>query len=80
MAVLCAVLGKRIDDKKRSVRLKHARLKKDWCGCIYVQPKKWIGKESGTMAREFIVPGQIISGAGALAMAEESLKGLGKKH
>ncbi len=31
------------------------------------------------MAREFIVPGQIISGAGALAMAEESIKGLGKK-
>lgn len=31
------------------------------------------------MAREFIVPGQIISGSGALNMAEASLKGLGKK-
>ncbi len=31
------------------------------------------------MAREFIVPGQIISGSGALEMAQESLKGLGKK-
>ena len=31
------------------------------------------------MAREFIVPGQIITGAGALTMAEETLKGLGKK-
>lgn len=31
------------------------------------------------MAREFIIPGQIISGAGALNMAEEPLKGLGKK-
>lgn len=31
------------------------------------------------MAREFIVPGQIISGSGALNMAEEALKGLGKK-
>lgn len=31
------------------------------------------------MAREFIVPGQIISGSGALDMAEEALKGLGKK-
>ena len=31
------------------------------------------------MAREFIVPGQIISGSGALNMAEEVLKGLGKK-
>lgn len=31
------------------------------------------------MAREFIVPGQIISGSGALNMAEEALKGLGTK-
>lgn len=31
------------------------------------------------MAREFIVPGQIISGSGALNMAGEALKGLGKK-
>lgn len=31
------------------------------------------------MAREFIVPGQIISGPGALDMAEQALKGLGKK-
>ena len=31
------------------------------------------------MAREFIVPGQIITGSGALNMAEETLKGLGKK-
>lgn len=31
------------------------------------------------MAREFIVPGQIISGSGALNMAETVLKGLGKK-
>ena len=31
------------------------------------------------MAREFIVPGQIITGSGALTMAEETLKGFGKK-
>lgn len=31
------------------------------------------------MARDFIVPGQIITGAGALNMAEEALKGFGKK-
>lgn len=31
------------------------------------------------MAREFIVPGHIITGSGALTMAEETLKGLGKK-
>ena len=31
------------------------------------------------MAREFIVPGQIITGSGALTMSEETLKGLGKK-
>ena len=31
------------------------------------------------MAREFIVPGQIITGSGALTMAEETLKGLGKQ-
>lgn len=31
------------------------------------------------MAREFIIPGQIITGSGALTMAEETLKGLGKK-
>ena len=31
------------------------------------------------MAREFIVPGQIISGCGALDMAEASLKEMGKK-
>lgn len=31
------------------------------------------------MAREFIVPGQIISGSGALNMAEAVLKGLGRK-
>ena len=31
------------------------------------------------MAREFIVPGQIITGAGALDMAEASMKQLGKK-
>lgn len=31
------------------------------------------------MAREFIVPGQIITGAGALQMAEETLSRLGKK-
>lgn len=31
------------------------------------------------MAREFIVPGQIISGPGALDMAEQALRGLGKK-
>ena len=31
------------------------------------------------MAREFIVPGRIISGAGALEMAEEALKEMGKK-
>ena len=31
------------------------------------------------MAREFIIPGQIISGSGALDMAEGVLKGLGKK-
>lgn len=31
------------------------------------------------MAREFIVPGQIITVSGALTMAEETLKGLGKK-
>lgn len=31
------------------------------------------------MAREFIIPGQIISGSGALHMAEEALKGFGKK-
>ena len=31
------------------------------------------------MARDFIVPGQIITGSGALTMAEETLKGLGKK-
>lgn len=31
------------------------------------------------MAREFIVPGQIISGCGALDMAEASLKKMGKK-
>ena len=31
------------------------------------------------MAREFIVPGQIITGSGAITMAEETLKGLGKK-
>lgn len=31
------------------------------------------------MAREFIIPNQIISGSGALTMAEESFKALGKK-
>lgn len=31
------------------------------------------------MAREFIVPGQIITGSGALDMAEAALKGLGRK-
>ena len=31
------------------------------------------------MAREFIVPGEIISGSGALDMAESALKLLGKK-
>lgn len=31
------------------------------------------------MAREFIVPGQIISGSGALSMAEVAISGLGKK-
>lgn len=31
------------------------------------------------MAREFIVPGQIISGSGALDAAESAMKGLGKK-
>lgn len=31
------------------------------------------------MAREFIVPGQIISGSGALEMAEKALKEMGKK-
>lgn len=31
------------------------------------------------MAREFIVPGQIISGAGALEMAETALKSMGTK-
>ena len=31
------------------------------------------------MAREFIVPGEIISGSGALDMAENALKLLGKK-
>ena len=31
------------------------------------------------MAREFIVPGQIITGSGALDMAEQSLAQLGKK-
>ena len=31
------------------------------------------------MAREFIEPGQVIKGSGALTMAEETLKGLGKK-
>ena len=31
------------------------------------------------MAREFIVPGEIISGSGALDMAEGALKLLGKK-
>lgn len=31
------------------------------------------------MAREFIVPGQIISGSGALSMAEAAISGLGKK-
>ena len=31
------------------------------------------------MAREFIVPGQIISGSGALEMAETALKAMGKK-
>ena len=31
------------------------------------------------MAREFIIPGQMITGAGALDMAESILKGLGKK-
>lgn len=31
------------------------------------------------MAREFIVPGQIVSGSGALTMAESSLKNMGKK-
>ena len=31
------------------------------------------------MAREFIIPGQIISGSGALDMAESKLKALGKK-
>ena len=31
------------------------------------------------MAREFIVPGQIITGAGALDMAESALRQLGKK-
>ena len=31
------------------------------------------------MAREFIVPGQIITGAGALDMAEQAISGLGKK-
>ena len=31
------------------------------------------------MAREFIVPGEIISGSGALDMAEDALKLLGKK-
>ncbi len=31
------------------------------------------------MAREFIVPGQMISGSGALDMAQETLGGLGKK-
>ena len=31
------------------------------------------------MAREFIVPGQMISGSGALDMAQETLGTLGKK-
>lgn len=31
------------------------------------------------MAREFIIPGQIISGSGALDMAKEAIRGLGKK-
>lgn len=31
------------------------------------------------MAREFIIPGQMITGAGALDMAESKLKGFGKK-
>ena len=31
------------------------------------------------MAREFIVPGEIISGSGALTMAEKAIGGLGKK-
>lgn len=31
------------------------------------------------MAREFIIPGQIITGAGALDMAEKTLGQLGKK-
>ena len=31
------------------------------------------------MAREFILPGEIISGSGALDMAENALKLLGKK-
>ena len=31
------------------------------------------------MAREFIVPGQIITGSGALDMAEASLRQFGKK-
>ena len=33
----------------------------------------------GTMAREFIVTGQIITGAGALDMAQDTLGTLGKK-
>ena len=32
------------------------------------------------MAREFIVPGEIISGSGALDMAEGALKLLGKSN
>lgn len=31
------------------------------------------------MAREFIVPGQIVTGAGALTLAEGKLKEMGKK-
>ena len=36
-------------------------------------------KEEKIMAKEFIVPGQIITGAGALTMAESTLAQFGRK-
>ena len=37
------------------------------------------GKKEAFMAREFIIPGQIISGAGALDMAKNEISRQGKK-
>lgn len=45
----------------------------------YNDIKKKYQKGEGTMAREFIVPGEIITGAGALETAKQTLGTLGKK-